>query len=94
MIIYQDLTETEAAMNQANPADDDLDVLDFYIEELPEGGFVARSYGACMMTSGETLEELQRHIREALCCHFDDGCEPQQVRLRYIQVTKEELVVL
>lgn len=71
-----------------------MDALEFYVEELPTGGFVARSYGACMMTSADTLEELQAHIREALCCHFDEGCQPQEVRLRFIQVTREETVVL
>jgi hypothetical protein len=36
-------------------------------------GFAARALGASTCTEGETMEELQANIRDAVKCHFDEG---------------------
>ncbi|MFW5740246.1 MAG: 2-oxoisovalerate dehydrogenase [Myxococcota bacterium] len=62
----------------------------FIVHERPEGGFVAQSMGACIMTEGDDLETLRHEICDAVCCHFDDGCKPRRVKLRFVQVVREE----
>lgn len=69
-------------------------VLEFLVEQLPDGTYLARSMGACVLTSADTLDQLRAEIREALCCHFDDGCAPCEVRLRFIEVVREERLTL
>jgi len=71
-----------------------MDAFEFFIEKTEEGRYIARSWGACMMTSADTIEELRQHIKEAVCCHFDEGCEPAKVRLRFVEVVREECVEL
>ena len=71
---------------------EDCCVIEFLVEELPEGGFLARSLGACIVTEAANLEELRVGVREALCCHFDEGCVPRGARLRFVQVLREEVL--
>ncbi len=66
--------------------------IEFLVEELPEGGYLARSLGACIVTEAADLEELRTQVREALCCHFDEGCVPQAAKLRFVKVVREELL--
>lgn len=65
--------------------------LEFYIEKTKDG-YIARSFGACIMTEAATIPELKAEIAEALCCHFDEGCKPVKIKLRYVDVTKEETI--
>ena len=66
----------------------------FLIEELDEGRFAAHSVGACIHTVFDSLEELHEEIRDALCCHFDDGCRPHGVRLKFVRTVREETLTL
>jgi predicted RNase H-like HicB family nuclease len=70
------------------------DRLEFLIERLPDGGYLAHCFGACILTEADTLDELHQQIREALCCHFDDGCQPHTVLLRFVTVEREEEITL
>jgi hypothetical protein len=45
----------------------------FVIEKTPEGGFQARALGESIFTESDTFEELNRQIRDAVRCHFDEG---------------------
>jgi hypothetical protein len=66
--------------------------IEFLVEQLPGGRYVARSVGACVTTEADTLDELRVAVREAVCCHFDEGCQPGAIRLRFITVVREEVV--
>jgi hypothetical protein len=68
------------------------DFLEFIVQELPEGGYIAQSMGACIFTEADDLESLKREILDAVCCHFDDSCKPGRVKLRFVQVVREELL--
>ncbi len=72
----------------------DCAAIEFLVEQLPDGSYVARSVGACVTTEADTLDELRAAVREAVCCHFDEGCQPGAIRLRFITVVREEVVPL
>ena len=57
----------------------------FVIEEAPEGGFVARSLGASIVTEADTLDALRPAIRDAVQCHFDDQDRPKVIRLHFVR---------
>jgi hypothetical protein len=63
---------------------------EFMVERNSDGTYSAQSLAACIVTEAETLDELRREIRDAVCCHFDDGCRPSRVRLRFVEVVREE----
>ena len=65
---------------------------EFIVERAPDGTYVARSFGACIVTEAATVEELKREICDAVCCHFDEGCTPTAVKLRFVEVVREEVV--
>lgn len=56
----------------------------FLIEEDPEGGYTARALGESIFTEADTLDELQKNIKEAVCCHFNEGEEPKIIRLHHV----------
>lgn len=47
----------------------------FCVEEAPEGGFTAKALGHSIFTEAEDLQGLREKVRDAVRCHFDDGCE-------------------
>jgi predicted RNase H-like HicB family nuclease len=47
----------------------------FRIHHAEEGGFWAEAEGWAIFTQGETLDELEANIREAVACYF--GGAPQ-----------------
>ena len=57
----------------------------FLVEEAPEGGFAARALGQAVFTEGDTPEELEENVRDAVRCHFDDEDRPQIIRLHYVR---------
>ncbi len=65
---------------------------EFMVERLADGTYLARSFGASIVTEAATVEELREQICEAVCCHFDDGCAPGSVLLRFVEVVSEETV--
>ena len=62
----------------------------FLIEEALEGGYTARAIGESIFTEGETLEETENNIKDAVECHFDEGKKPKLIRLHMI---KEEVIL-
>ena len=62
----------------------------FQVEPCNEtGGYVARWDNAAgaggITTQGETLEELQAMIADAVEAYFDSGKGPQRVRLHFLE---------
>jgi hypothetical protein len=58
-----------------------MDELIFLVEEAPEGGLTAPALGVSIFTEADHWDELRAWIRDAVCCHFDDGQGPNAVRL-------------
>lgn len=61
----------------------------FLVEDAPEGGFAARALGHSIFTAGDTEQELQAMIRDAVACHFDEAEAPKIIRLHYV---REEVI--
>jgi len=61
----------------------------FLVEEAPEGGYTARALGESIFTEADDLEGLERNVRDAVRCHFDEGERPRMVRLHF---TREEVI--
>ena len=57
----------------------------FLVEDAPEGGFSARALGHSIFTSGDTEQELQAMVKDAVACHFDEGEAPKIIRLHYVR---------
>ena len=70
----------------------DEDILEFIVQKQPDGGYLAQSMGACIITEADDLESLRREICDAVCCHFEDDCKPANVKLRFVEVVSEELL--
>jgi predicted RNase H-like HicB family nuclease len=45
----------------------------FLVEDAPEGGYTARALGESIFTEGDTPEEIEQQVREAVRCHFEAG---------------------
>ena len=56
----------------------------FVVEEAPEGGYLACALGQSIFTEAETIHELQRNVREAVECHFEEGQSPRTIRLHWV----------
>jgi predicted RNase H-like HicB family nuclease len=65
--------------------------VEFIVEER-DGGFVARSSCGCIVTQADTLEELYTNVREAAACHAGECPKPDSIRLRFVQVVREETI--
>ncbi len=74
--------------------DRDWDAIDFLVETQADGSLVARAFGLCIVATAPEREALLAELRDAVCCHFDDGCAPRRIRLRFIRVEREEVLVL
>ena len=61
----------------------------FLVEEAPEGGYTARAVGASIFTEADDLAGLERNVRDAVRCHFDEEERPRMVRLCF---TREEVI--
>jgi hypothetical protein len=55
----------------------------FIVEKANEGGFLARAVGQSIYTEADDIESLQRQIRDAVRCHFDEGKAPQRILLQF-----------
>jgi hypothetical protein len=66
------------------------EALEFIVQKLPDGRYLAQSMGACIVTEADDLESLRREICDAVCCHFDEDCKPANVKLRFVEVVREE----
>jgi len=61
----------------------------FSVQESPEGGYEARALGYSIFTEADSLEELKHKVREAVCCHFEEGQAPPVIRLHLV---KDEVI--
>ena len=56
---------------------------EFEFETCPEGGYYARVKGISCYSHGDTLEEAEKMIKEALECHIEgmlqEGYEPEPI---------------
>lgn len=60
-----------------------MNELIFMVEEVPEGGFVARALEESIVTEADTIAELPGKVRDAVRCHFEEGKAPKIVRLHH-----------
>ena len=63
----------------------------FVVEDVPEGGFIARALGASIFTEADDLETLEENVRDAVRCHFDQDEMPRVVRLHF---TREQVIAV
>ena len=63
----------------------------FLVEDAPEGGFTARAVGVSIFTQADDVADLERNVREAVRCHFDEDERPRLVRLHF---TREEVIAV
>lgn len=56
----------------------------FLVEDSIEGGFIARAIGASIFTEADDLKSLRDQVRDAVCCHFNEGHIPKAIRLRLV----------
>ena len=61
----------------------------FLVEDAPEGGYIARALGYSIFTEADTWEELKQAVKDAIWCHFDEGEQPDLIRLH---IVREEVV--
>lgn len=69
-----------------------LEEVVFIVEEAPEGGYTARALDVSIVTEADTLEELRRHVVDAVHCHFAD--QPHQPRLIRLHLVKDEVLTV
>ena len=61
----------------------------FLVEDAIEGGYVARDLGHSIFTEADSWDDLKTAIRDAVQCHFDEGEQPELIRLHAV---REEVV--
>ena len=60
-------------------------------EDELDGGYCASALGYGIHTQGDSLEEIRRHVKEAVDCYFDDPMpRPKVIRLHFV---RDELLV-
>jgi hypothetical protein len=57
----------------------------FIVEEAAEGGYIARSVQASIVTEADDLAALRDAVRDAVRCHFDEGDRPKVIRLHLVR---------
>jgi hypothetical protein len=62
----------------------------FLIEEAPEGGYTARALSQAIFTEGDTPEQVEANVRDAVRCHFDEGDLPKVIR--HLEISKTEVI--
>jgi hypothetical protein len=61
----------------------------FLVEDADEGGYIARALGHSIFTEADTWNQLKVAVRDAVQCQFDEGEQPDLIRLH---VVREEVV--
>ncbi len=63
-----------------------MDEIIFVVEEAPEGGYSARALGVSIFSEADDLETLQKELRDAVLCHFEEESErPRIIRLHFVR---------
>jgi hypothetical protein len=63
----------------------------FLVEEAPEGGFTAKALGLPIFTEADNNEELEKQVRDAVRCHFEESEMPKMIRLHF---SREEVIAV
>jgi predicted RNase H-like HicB family nuclease len=64
----------------------------FIVKEDEDGGYHARAMGHSIFTQGETREEVERMVRDAVRCHFEpEQTAPKLIHLHYVH---DEVIAL
>ena len=63
-------------MGEPLPAGASMNEILFVVEEAEDGSYRASAVGQAIHTEADSLEELQREIRDAVLCHFDETTAP------------------
>ena len=64
----------------------------FIVKEDEDGGFFARAVGHSIFTQGDSRNELEEMIRDAVRCHFDNvELAPKLIHLHYVH---DEVIAL
>lgn len=63
----------------------------FLIEDASDGGYSARALGEAIFTEADDMDELHKHVREAVECHFDEDELPKMIRLHFV---RDEVIAL
>jgi len=51
-----------------------------------DGGYIARALGYSIFAEAENLNDLRRHVREAVDCYFDESMSaPKIIRLHFVR---------
>lgn len=57
----------------------------FEVREAAEGGYVGRALGDSICVEADDWATLERQVRDAVACHFEDGAHPALVRLHFVR---------
>ena len=57
----------------------------FLVEDDPDDGYSTQAIGESIYTQGETIEELQEMVQDAVRCHFDEHSRPQLIRSHIVR---------
>jgi predicted RNase H-like HicB family nuclease len=64
----------------------------FIVKEDETGGYCASAVGHSIFTQGDTREELEEMVRDAVRCHFEPEQEsPKIIHLHYVH---DEVIAL
>ena len=64
----------------------------FIVKEEEDGGYSARAVGHSIFTQGDTRDELEEMVRDAVRCHFDtDQDAPKLIHLHSVH---DEVIAL
>jgi hypothetical protein len=53
----------------------------FLVHEPPKGGYAAEAIGQAIFTVADNLDELNKMVRDAVICHFDEVDRPKIIRM-------------
>ena len=57
----------------------------FEVTEAIEGGYDAKALGYSIFTQGRDWADMKSMAKDAVLCHFDDGCAPEVIRLHLVK---------
>jgi hypothetical protein len=60
-----------------------MNTIIFQVQDAQEGGYNARAINHCIYTEARTWPELEKNLREAVACHFDEGVTPLSIQISY-----------
>jgi len=79
-------------MSRANVSrESSVKELIFIVKEDEDGGYYARAVGESIFTQGDSREELEEMVRDAVRCHFGSRNAPKLIHLHYVH---DEVIAL